>query len=140
MRKKRAIDPMETTREVYIQDLAYRGVIQGVTIKGQLTNTSLCHYFGGLRYALAPAQRWGKARPLPPDHSYGSKENPGQHDGQAAVCPQLGFSDTGNTSEDCFQCNVWVPVEKSPPEGTFLFPFPRSSLLLSMGVRVIAEL
>lgn len=110
------------TREPYILDLAHRGSIQGVTIlkrKNDKGKTApLCHYFGGVRYALPPTRRWGQARPLPRDYSYGSRSNPGRCDGQAAVCPQpkASFNEQG-VDEDCFQCNVWVPVGRGPDGG-----------------------
>lgn len=121
---------MDTIREPYILDLAHRGYIQGVTILKRKKDTlekspaeatiPLCRYFGGLRYALPPTRRWGQARPLPRGYSYGSRSNPGRHDGQAAVCPQPGASwDDPGLDEDCFQCNVWVPVGRCPDGGEY---------------------
>ncbi|KAL1965949.1 hypothetical protein VTN77DRAFT_5082 [Rasamsonia byssochlamydoides] len=136
---------MDTIREPYILDLAHRGCIQGVTIlqkpdsrtKEKATATQqgdavpLCRYFGGLRYALPPTRRWGQARPLPRDYSYGMRENPGRHDGQAAVCPQPGASseDIDGLDEDCFQCNVWVPVGSRPDGGWPVFFFIHGGFL-----------
>jgi hypothetical protein len=49
---------METTRRPHLKSLAHRGKIQGVTISTLSSPTShakdLCHYFGGVRYGLAP--------------------------------------------------------------------------------------
>ncbi|KAL1985246.1 hypothetical protein VTN96DRAFT_8162 [Rasamsonia emersonii] len=131
---------MDTIREPYILDLAHRGYIQGVTILKRKKDTlekspaeatiPLCRYFGGLRYALPPTRRWGQARPLPRGYSYGSRSNPGRHDGQAAVCPQPGASwDDPGLDEDCFQCNVWVPVGRCPDGGWPVFFFIHGGFL-----------
>ncbi|OJJ41076.1 hypothetical protein ASPWEDRAFT_102513 [Aspergillus wentii DTO 134E9] len=117
---------METSQHPHIQSLGQRGYIQGTTIVSKSTNSPLCHYFGGLRYALPPAQRWRRAHPLPSSYTYGTKEQPGRHDGKAGVCPQPGFrgpADETGWSEDCFQCNVWVPVGEAPKEEWPVFVF-----------------
>ncbi|KAJ5610469.1 CAZyme family CE10 [Penicillium lagena] len=116
---------METTRRPRIHSLAHRGVIQGVTVaSGTATSPGpdLCHYFGGVRYALAPLQRWRRSRPLPPTFSYGTKDAPGRCDGGAALCPQPAFLDLSPWSpdawsEDCFQCNIYVPTGPVPEGG-----------------------
>ena len=110
---------MQTIREPYLQCLAHRGTIRGATIKDVTTHAVLCRYFGGLRYALPPLSRWRRARPLPPNYLYGTAEQPGEHDSEEGVvgCPNVS-SDGG--SEDCFQCNIWVPcVGQCPLEGQF---------------------
>ncbi|KAJ5128692.1 CAZyme family CE10 [Penicillium atrosanguineum] len=110
---------METTRRPFTLSLAQRGVIQGSTISA---GSELCHYFGGVRYALPPLQRWRRARKLPSSFTYGSKDAPGVCDGGAGLCPQPGFLDLSPEKpeawdEDCFQCNVWVPTGTPPRDG-----------------------
>ncbi|KKK26045.1 hypothetical protein ARAM_007004 [Aspergillus rambellii] len=115
---------MEIIQTPYLKSLSHRGYIQGVSLSSKSTNTLLCHFFGGLRYALPPPQRWRKARPLPPSYSYGTKDHPGYCPGAAGVCPQPNFMDLSVSEgwdEDCFQCNVWVPVGEPPDDdGGFL--------------------
>ncbi|KAF9882955.1 hypothetical protein FE257_004382 [Aspergillus nanangensis] len=110
---------MEYIRDPYLKSLAGRGYIEGCTLSDKTTKTPLCHYFGGLRYALPPQQRWRRAEKLPESYSYGSKYQPGRCSGDTGVCPQpsfLSLSFGDNWSEDCFQTNVWVPTGE-PPKG-----------------------
>ncbi|KAE8344285.1 hypothetical protein BDV24DRAFT_172154 [Aspergillus arachidicola] len=111
---------MEPLRNPYLKSLEHRGFVQGVTLTDRTTNAPWCHYFGGLRYALPPTERWRKAQRLPPSYSYGSKDHPGQCAGETGVCPQPSFPGLSlgdNWSEDCFQCNVWVPAGEPPKDG-----------------------
>lgn len=114
---------MEVTRRPHLKSLSHLGTIQGVTISASTNNgPDLCHYFGGVRYALPPLQRWRRARKLPSNYSYGSKAVPGKCDGGAGLCPQPGFMSLSPPNEDawtedCFQCNVWMPIGKPPKEG-----------------------
>lgn len=111
---------MEPLRNPYLKSLEHRGFVQGVTLTDRTTNAPWCHYFGGLRYALPPTKRWRKAQRLPPSYSYGSKDHPGQCAGETGVCPQPSFPGLSlgdNWSEDCFQCNVWVPTGEPPKDG-----------------------
>jgi len=99
----------------YVVDLYSRGFIQGVTY---LSNGKpLCHYFGGVPYALQPTGglRWRKPQPLAPDYSYGTEKDPGVFTGKTAVCPQPGNNSA--TSEDCSQVNIWVPTGDAPKNG-----------------------
>ena len=125
---------MEQTPHPYTLSLAHRGYIQGSTLTSS-TGSPLCRYFGGLRYALAPGQRWSRAIKLPPSYTYGTKERPGVHgaDVCANVCPQPGFrgpADETNWSEDCFQCNVYVPVGEVPEGGMFLIVYVGVCMLM----------
>ena len=127
---------METSRRPYLKYLAHRGVIQGATISTPSGSkpTDLCHYFGGVRYALPPLQRWRKARRLPSNFTYGTKRAPGQCDAGAGLCPQPGFLNLSPENEavwteDCFQCNVWVPTGEPPKGGWPVFVFIRKLLL-----------
>lgn len=124
---------METSRRPCLKDLAHRGFIEGVTISspGGANGSDLCHYFGGVRYALPPLQRWRRARRLPSAFSYGTKQSPGQCDGGAGLCPQPGFMTLSGANEDawtedCFQCNVWVPTGETPRGGWPVFVFIRT--------------
>ncbi|KAJ5894922.1 CAZyme family CE10 [Penicillium taxi] len=122
---------METSRRPYLKSLAQRGFVQGVTISVPGDDgPDLCHYFGGVRYALPPSQRWRLAQPLPPTFTYGTQEIPGKCDGGAGVCPQPAFWDIAPENEnedawteDCFQCNVWVPIGEAPQDGWPVFIF-----------------
>ncbi|KAL4863322.1 hypothetical protein BDV12DRAFT_202231 [Aspergillus spectabilis] len=110
---------METSQKQFVKSLDHRGYVQGVTISNT-SNTDLCHYFGGIRYALAPLERWRLARKLPPSYSYGSKDHPYQCRGGTGTCPQpsfMGLSDSSDWEEDCFQCNVWIPLGVPPTDG-----------------------
>jgi Carboxylesterase family len=103
-------------------NLAQNGYLQGVKIResqvagNASSDVTLTHYFGGVRYALPPSQRWGIAQALPSDYSYGTKEQPGNCDGRTVTCPQPYAGDEGS-SEDCFQCNIWTPVGERPAGG-----------------------
>ncbi|KAJ5547713.1 CAZyme family CE10 [Penicillium frequentans] len=119
---------METSRRPYLKDLAHRGVIQGATISPTGENSDFCHYFGGVRYALPPLQRWRRARRLPSTFTYGTQQSPGQCDSGAGLCPQPGFlqlspENPDAWTEDCFQCNVWVPTGEAPKGGWPVFVF-----------------
>lgn len=124
---------METSHRPYTHSLAHRGVIQGLTITSPKNDkTELCHFFGGVRYALPPTQRWHRARPLPATFSYGSKDAPAICNMGAGLCPQPGFRDLSPLnpllwSEDCFQCNIWVPVGQAPRGGWPVFIYIRTS-------------
>lgn len=113
---------METTQRPYLKSLGTKGYIRGCTISTRSSNTPLCHYFGGIRYALPPTKRWRKAQELPPTYSYGTKDRPYQCPGATQSCPQATFfnlSSTAAGNEDCFQCNVWVPLGDPPGNGMY---------------------
>ncbi|RHZ72962.1 hypothetical protein CDV55_108253 [Aspergillus turcosus] len=123
---------MEIIRHPYVKSLAHRGYVQGVTVATKATNTPLCRFFGGIRYGLAPSQRWRRAQRLPSNYVYGTRDKPGQCDRLSGVCPQppfmnLSFED--EWTEDCFQCNVWVPVAEPPKEGWPVFFFIHGGFL-----------
>lgn len=111
---------METVQKPYLKSLGPRGYVQGVTISTKSSNTPLCHYFGGLRYALPPPERWRKAQKLPSTYSYGTKRSPYRCPGSTGVCPQSTFMDlpvAQDWNEDCFQCNIWIPLGEPPRKG-----------------------
>ncbi|OJJ44658.1 hypothetical protein ASPZODRAFT_144619 [Penicilliopsis zonata CBS 506.65] len=117
---------MSTCRHPHVLSLSHRGYIQGATISSKQTGTPLCHFYGGVRYALAPASRWRRAHALPSTFTYGTKDQPGLCEEGASVCPQPGFrgpADESRWNEDCFQCNVWVPIGEPPKEGWPVFVF-----------------
>ncbi|KAJ5333487.1 hypothetical protein MYU51_014079 [Penicillium brevicompactum] len=120
---------METTPRPHLKSLAHRGIIQGVTLSIPSPHPrDLCHYFGGVRYGLAPSERWRRATPIPASFQYGSKDAPGRCDGGAGLCPQPGFLNLSPENpdawnEDCFQCNVWTPIGEPPAEGWPVFVF-----------------
>jgi carboxylesterase type B len=114
---------METIQKPYVRSLGPRGYVQGVTISSKFSNRPLCHYFGGIRYALSPSDRWRKAQKLSSAYTYGTKDSPFQCPGSSGVCPQATFMELSATQgwdEDCFQCNVWVPLGEPPKNGAYL--------------------
>jgi carboxylesterase type B len=114
----------------HLLSLAHHGYIQGSTISD--SEKLLCYFYGGIRYASPPSERWQKATPLRAGFTYGTKEAPapGLFPTGAKICPQPGFleiPDQSNWDEDCFQCNVWVPTGEPPAGGKSRFlPIPIS--------------
>ncbi|KAF2468432.1 paraben-hydrolyzing esterase precursor [Lindgomyces ingoldianus] len=111
---------MQKASSPYLRDLEHRGFIEGLTYIDK-SSKPLCHYFGGIPYALPPVGpfRWQKPRPLPACYRYGTRANPGRYTGGCSICPQPKPNDELNTElwdEDCLQCNVWIPVG-DPPKG-----------------------
>lgn len=130
---------MQITHTPHAKSLSHRGTIQGLTISATGPRPvpgpgpELCHYYGGIRYALPPPHRWRRARRLPADYIYGSETAPGKCDGGAGVCPQPGFMSSPVNedvwTEDCFQCNVWVPAGEGPRGGWPVMVFFRMFIL-----------
>jgi len=120
------ISPPPPYTRPYLLDLSLRGFIEGLTHLSPTSNQPLCHYFGGLPYALPPVgpYRWRKPRPLPACYRYGHRSNPGKFAGGAALCPQPGFlagpPDKTLFDEDCLQLNIWVPVGEAPEGGEWI--------------------
>jgi carboxylesterase type B len=119
----------------YFLNDSYLGCIQGLsyfpassTLGSTPTTPPLCHYFGGIPYALPSIGpfRWKRPRPLPPCYRYGTTANPGVFTGGASVCPQpkydpfgkgCGYSGFLEGEEDCLQLNIWKPAGEEPKEG-----------------------
>lgn len=103
-------------------DLQFRGVAEGLTYVDN-DNKPLCHYLGGVPYALPPVGpfRFQKPRSLPPCYRYGTKANPGRYTGACGLCPQPSFKpgnlDASSWDEDCLQNNIWIPTGDPPAEG-----------------------
>ncbi|KAF2674848.1 paraben-hydrolyzing esterase precursor [Microthyrium microscopicum] len=110
--------PKETVAEAYVQDLDFKGFIQGLTIKDKNSGKPLCRYFGGIPYAQPPTgeHRWQKPRELAPCYRYGTRADPAPFAGKSSVCPQLAKK-IAAFDENCLQCNVWVPSGEQPPQG-----------------------
>ncbi|KAI2486655.1 PnbA Carboxylesterase type B [Pyrenophora tritici-repentis] len=106
----------------YRINLSFRGFAEGLTYLSS-DSQPLCHYFGGVPYALPPVGplRFQKPQPLPPCHRYGSKAHPGRYTRGCGFCPQPGSSaetlDQGSWDEDCLQSNIWVPAGDAPAQG-----------------------
>ncbi|KAJ6175793.1 hypothetical protein N7485_002707 [Penicillium canescens] len=117
---------MQTTRKT-TKSLGQRGTIQGLIISNN-QNKDLCTYYGGVRYGLPASERWRRAKPLPDTYTYGTDKNPRDCTTGAGVCPQPGFLNLSPENpdiwdEDCFQCNVWVPMGEPPEGGWPVFVF-----------------
>ncbi|KAJ5747928.1 uncharacterized protein N7511_009624 [Penicillium nucicola] len=116
-----------TTPRKTTKSLGHRGTIQGLTISND-QNQDLCTYYGSVRYALPPSERWRRAKPLPQTYTYGTTDNPADCTTGAGLCPQPGFLNLSPETpdlwdEDCFQCNVWVPLGEVPEGGWPVFVF-----------------
>lgn len=130
---------LETFGHPYLKSLAHRGYVQGTTLHSKATSQPLCHYFGCVRYALPPPERWRRAQKLPESYSYGTKDQPAPCDQDAAVCPQpsfMGRSYTKGFTEDCFQASVWVPLGEPPKGGKYQGPCTNQLKLIECSYRV----
>lgn len=120
---------MPVQKVPYKLDLGLLGVVEGLSfIDSDSTDSQsrssrtdpkiLCHYFGGIPYALPPVgpYRFKRPRALPVCYRYGTHANPGRFVGGCGVCPQP-KPDAGPWEEDCLQLNVWVPAEEPPEKG-----------------------
>jgi carboxylesterase type B len=117
------------SRSPYIKNAQALGWLEGVTI----TNTSeasapkpLCHYFGGIPYALPPTDeyRFRQARPLPQYWRYGTRSNPARFTGECSICPQpnaKGVTGIDKWDEGCLQLNVYIPAGTPPSKGWPVF-------------------
>ncbi|BCS27319.1 uncharacterized protein APUU_60367A [Aspergillus puulaauensis] len=116
---------METTQKPHLKALGDRGYVEGVTISSKTTGKPFCNNFGGIRYGLAPPERWRKAQKLPAGYQYGTKERPYKCPGGTGNCPQPTFLNKTPIpwDEDCFQCSIWVPVGTPPKDGWPVFFF-----------------
>jgi len=111
---------METVTRPHLQDLLFKGFIEGTCILEKSSGKKLCYYYGGIPFALPPIGpfRWQRPRPLPPCYQYGTRSNPGRHTGQAGVCPQIGNGPSSSLyDENCLQLNIWVPAGEAPKKG-----------------------
>jgi hypothetical protein len=111
---------MKVQTKPYLRDLQFRGFVEGLTYLSP-TSHPLCHYIGGIPYALPPVGpfRWRKPRSLPPCYRYGTRAHPGRYTGKCSLCPQPGFDGGVNDAEwdeDCLQCNIWIPAGDPPTE------------------------
>jgi carboxylesterase type B len=111
---------MKDRSRPYLRDLQFRGFVEGLTYLDKKSQP-LCHFFGGIPYALPPVGpfRWQKPRSLPACYRYGTRANPGRYTGNCSICPQPEKDSSVNEEfwdEDCLQLNVWMPIGE-PPEG-----------------------
>ncbi|KAF2110692.1 paraben-hydrolyzing esterase precursor [Lophiotrema nucula] len=110
---------MEKRSEPYLRNLDFRGFVEGLTYLDPKSLQPLCHYFGGIPYALPPVGpfRFQKPRPLAACFRYGTRANPGRYTGGCGICPQPRDDPPPSVwEEDCLQSNIWIPVGE-PPEG-----------------------
>lgn len=110
------------TTDPYPLNIGPLGHVEGLTISDIESSTVLCHYLGGIPYALPPTglYRFRRPRPLPSEYRYGTKANPGRYNGGTGICPQPGFRaapDMNLWDEDCLQLNIWIPSGPAPQDG-----------------------
>ncbi|KAF2020946.1 paraben-hydrolyzing esterase precursor [Aaosphaeria arxii CBS 175.79] len=103
--------------EPYLRDLQFRGFVEGLTLLDK-QSLPLCHYFGGIPYALPPTKqfRWARPRSLPPCFRYGTSASPGKYTGSCGVCPQPQPNEDA-WDEDCLQSNIYIPIGDPPQQG-----------------------
>ncbi|PVH99569.1 alpha/beta-hydrolase [Periconia macrospinosa] len=103
----------------HILDLQDRGFIEALTYLDYASQNQLCHFVGGIPYALPPTgpYRFQRPRPLPPCYRYGTMANPGRFTGSPSLCPQPAEQTEDQWDEDCLQCNIWIPTGRAPGEG-----------------------
>jgi carboxylesterase type B len=100
-----------------------RGYVKGVEIVDSTTGKPNCRRFGGVPYAqpiTSKQQRWRRPQALPEDLRYGAQSCSTDYTGLSAECPQGyggAYADKSRMSEDCLQCNIWVPIGKAPEKG-----------------------
>lgn len=109
-------------QEIYSFVAGPLGHIEGLTLSLPSSGQSVCHYFGGLPYALPPVgpYRFRRTRPLPDFFRYGTKASPANFTRQTAICPQpKRFKDLDSLwDENCLQLNIYIPASKeAPPAG-----------------------
>jgi carboxylesterase type B len=115
---------MSKPSQPYFTDLQFRGHVEGLTYLSE-DSQPLCHFFGGVPYALPPLgpYRFQKPRSLPTCYRYGTRRNPARFLGGCGVCPQPATGkkvDESGWDEDCLQSNIWVPVGEPPSGGMFI--------------------
>ncbi|KAF1845032.1 paraben-hydrolyzing esterase precursor [Cucurbitaria berberidis CBS 394.84] len=115
---------MPEPSQPYHRDLSFRGFVEGLTYLDE-SSQPLCHFFGGVPFALPPIGpfRFQKPRSLPPCYRYGTRANPGRFSGGCGLCPQAsrqGFDET-TWDEDCLQSNMWIPAGEPPAGGWPVF-------------------
>ncbi|KAF7929192.1 uncharacterized protein EAE98_005111 [Botrytis deweyae] len=101
-----------------------KGALLGPVIKDKTTNVSKCYRFSRVPYALPPTgkRRWRKPFPLPSNFSYGSENNPQTYNKPSIPCPQSPLLvSPGSSSEDCLQCNIYIPLGEPPSGGWPVF-------------------
>lgn len=108
----------DTHQEPFVHELGQHGFIQGVSIA-----EPLCRYFGGIRYALPPSERWQRAKALPSNYTYGTNAQPAKYSAETKICYQPKFLaplDLSGSDEDSFQLNIWVPAGEAPENGMYI--------------------
>ncbi|TAQ84331.1 hypothetical protein B7494_g7339 [Chlorociboria aeruginascens] len=97
-----------------------KGSLDGIPLIDASTKTTKCYRFPRVPYALPPVgpRRWQKPEALPDTYSYGDAQNPWLYKSPSSICPQLSaFSTVPSASEDCLQCNIYVPLGIPPDKG-----------------------
>ena len=113
-----------TTITHTVREVPGRGFQKRALIHDPETGRPICQRVGGLPFAvpLNKSQRWKRARPLPTNFRYGTKDSPTDFTGIANECPQpLAGHDMPRQNENCLQMNIFIPDGKPPEEGWPVF-------------------
>ncbi|MCJ1409774.1 hypothetical protein MMC19_003857 [Ptychographa xylographoides] len=110
---------MEVLHEPCTRLITGKGYIKGLKIIDSSSGNIKCYRFGGLPYAIpiTSASRWTRAQPLPEDFQYGTEDDPTDFTGLSAECPQSKELESPASTEDCLQCNIWIPAGDAPTGG-----------------------
>lgn len=99
------------------------GWLEGLSLSDLSSGTPVCTYFGGIPYGSIPA-RFRRAQSLQKHSCFGTKDNPGQYNRPARVCPQPGWRgppDQKLWDENCTQLNIYMPSGTAPKNGWPVF-------------------
>lgn len=131
MAKTKSRSPPQNTRPYHLSHSLF-GHIEGLThFSPTDPSRELCHFFGGIPYALPPLgpYRFRRPRSLPTCYRYGTKASPGRFNAGCGVCPQPGSfggpAKEDDWDEDCLQLNVWIPAGERPEKGWPVFFYLR---------------
>lgn len=127
---------MESITQRYLDCVEGKGYFEGLTFLDVTSKKPKCHRLGRVPYAqpITNSRRWKRAQQLPASITYGSEEKPTNFAEPSAVCPQAIYDlnrnlDPAQMSEDCLQCNIWIPIGKKPECGWPVWVYLRMSII-----------